>query len=71
MVRIFAHYVVFQKRKFQVDGLVSLFIDKRCILLSGENVELSTRIGNQWSPLLGDAFQLFDFKYFTDYQSFE
>ena len=36
MVRIFAHYVVFQKHKFQVDGWVSLFIDKRCILLSGK-----------------------------------
>ena len=36
-----------------------------------ENVELSTQIGNLWSSLLGDAFPLFDFKYFTDYQSFE
>ena len=35
LVRMFAHYVVFQKHKFHIDGWVSLFIDKRCMLLSG------------------------------------
>ena len=47
LVRMFAHYVVFEKRKFHIDGWVSLFIDKRCMLLSGETVELSTQIRNQ------------------------
>ena len=36
LVRMFAHYVVFQKHKFHVDEWVSLFIDKRCMLLSGK-----------------------------------